>query len=57
MNGEQPSQLYDMVLSEIERPLFQVVMQQAQSNQTRAAKMLGINRNTLRKKLKQHGLD
>lgn len=57
MNGEQPSDLYDMVLSQIEKPLFQAVMLQAQSNQTRAAKMLGINRNTLRKKLKQYGLE
>ncbi|MDH3687870.1 MAG: DNA-binding transcriptional regulator Fis [Gammaproteobacteria bacterium] len=57
MNGEQPSDLYNMVLSQIEKPLLQAVMLQAQSNQTRAAKMLGINRNTLRKKLKQYGLE
>lgn len=57
LNGEQPIDLYDMVLSQIERPLFNLVMRQAQRNQTRAAKMLGINRNTLRKKLKHYGLE
>lgn len=56
MNGEQPSNLYDLVLGEIERPLLTVVMRQARNNQTRAADMLGINRNTLRKKLKEHGI-
>lgn len=56
MNGEQPSNLYDLVLGEIERPLLVVVMRQARNNQTRAAQMLGINRNTLRKKLREHGI-
>ena len=57
LNGEEPANLYSMVMHEIEKPLLEVVMQQAQSNQTRAAQMLGINRNTLRKKLKQYQLD
>ena len=57
LNGEEPTNLYSMVMHEIEKPLLEVVMQQAQSNQTRAAQMLGINRNTLRKKLKQYKLD
>ena len=56
LDGETPGQLYDMVIAEIERPLLELVMQHAQSNQCRAATMLGINRNTLRKKLKDHGL-
>lgn len=56
LNGEPPSQLYDFVIGEIERPLLIIVMNESESNQSRAAQMLGINRNTLRKKLKQHGL-
>ncbi len=57
LNGEKPGNLYEMVIVEIERPLLEAVMHHAQSNQCKAARMLGINRNTLRKKLKLHGLD
>lgn len=57
LNGEDPAGLYSMVIEEIEKPLLKVVMEQAESNQTRAAQLLGINRNTLRKKLKYYGLD
>ncbi len=57
LNGEEPVNLHSMVISEVERPLLELVMEQAQSNQSRAAKMLGINRNTLRKKLRSYGLD
>ena len=57
MNGEEPSNLYQMVISEIEKPLLQVVMDHSESNQTRASRILGINRNTLRKKLKQYNLE
>ena len=56
MNGEEPNNLYQMVIGEIEKPLLEVVMEQSESNQTRAAKYLGINRNTLRKKLKHYYL-
>jgi Fis family transcriptional regulator, factor for inversion stimulation protein len=48
--------LYDMVLSEVEAPLLEAVMQKARSNQSKAAQMLGLNRGTLRKKLKQYDL-
>lgn len=48
--------LYDMVLSEVEAPLLEAVMQKARSNQSRAAQMLGLNRGTLRKKLKQYDM-
>lgn len=48
--------LYDMVLSEVEAPLLEAVMQKARSNQSRAAEMLGMNRGTLRKKLKQYDM-
>lgn len=55
--GEQPaSNVYDMVLSAVEKPMLEMVMHRAASNQSQAADMLGINRNTLRKKLQQHGL-
>lgn len=57
MNGEQPANLYEMVLGEVERPLLRIVMEKARHNQTRAACMLGINRNTLRKKLRYYGLE
>ena len=48
--------LYEMVLSEVEAPLLEAVMQKARSNQSRAAQMLGVNRGTLRKKLKQYDM-
>ena len=57
LNGEEVTGVYDMVLRETERPLLEVTMEQAGGNQTRAARMLGINRNTLRKKLTRYGLD
>ena len=57
LNGEQPVNVYDMVIRECEKPLLQAVMQHADSNQTLAAKILGINRNTLRKKLKRYELE
>lgn len=56
LNGEQVSGLYELVLSEVEKPLLQAVLEHTDQNQTRAARMLGINRNTLRKKLKAYGL-
>lgn len=48
--------LYQMVLSEVEAPLLEAVMYQARSNQSKAAHMLGLNRGTLRKKLRQYNL-
>ena len=56
LNGHAPGELYDFVLGEIERPLLEVVMRETQGNQLRASEILGINRNTLRKKLLAHGL-
>jgi len=57
LDGEEASGIYDMVVLAVEKPMLEVVMFQAQGNQTRAAELLGMNRNTLRKKLQQHGLD
>jgi len=56
LNGHRPAHLYDLVLREVEEPLFRVVLDYAEGNQSRAAGILGINRGTLRKKLKQLGL-
>jgi len=56
LNGHQPGELYDLVLGEVEPPLFETVMDYTQGNQSRAAEILGINRATLRKKLKQYSL-
>ncbi|MCG6951788.1 MAG: helix-turn-helix domain-containing protein [Burkholderiales bacterium] len=53
LDGETPSAIYDMVLRIIEKPMIETVLRQAEGNQTSAAEMLGINRNTLRKKMQQ----
>ncbi|MGH1360630.1 MAG: helix-turn-helix domain-containing protein [Burkholderiaceae bacterium] len=57
LDGMDPQPIYDMVLQAVERPMLQVVMRHADNNQVRASEMLGINRNTLRKKLQSHGID
>ena len=54
--GSEPHGLYDMMIGVIEKPLLEAVMVQANQNQSRAAQWLGLNRNTLRKKLIQHRL-
>jgi Fis family transcriptional regulator len=54
LDGERPAAIYDMVLKSVERPMLEVVLAKAGGNQTLAAEMLGINRNTLRKKMAQH---
>lgn len=56
LEGELPSNLYDLVLAEVEAPLLEVVMKQVRNNQTKASQVLGLNRGTLRKKLKQYDL-
>lgn len=56
LNGHKPGQLYELVLREVEEPLFKAVLDYAEGNQSRAADILGINRGTLRKKLKTYGL-
>lgn len=56
LDGQPPSDMYQMVLQVVERPLLEVVMKKARNNQSRAALWLGINRNTLRKKLSEHSL-
>lgn len=56
LDGEACIDLYDMVLHQIEEPLLKGVLDYTQHNQSHAAAMLGLNRGTLRKKLRQHGL-
>lgn len=56
LRGAEPHGVHDMILAAVEKPLLDVVMQQAQGNQSKAAEWLGINRNTLRRKLLDHQL-
>jgi Fis family transcriptional regulator len=56
LDGDLPDDLYNMVISEVERPLFKTVMNHVRGNQSKAAKILGINRSTLRKKLEHYKL-
>jgi Fis family transcriptional regulator len=56
LQGTEPDRMYDMLVSVVERPLLEIVMQHADHNQSRAAQWLGLNRNTLRKKLLEHKL-
>jgi Fis family transcriptional regulator len=57
LDGQDPDDLYELVLAEVEAPLLEEVMTYTRGNQTRAATMLGINRGTLRKKLKKYGMN
>ena len=57
LDGQEAQEVYEMVLSEVEAPLLDIIMQHTRGNQTRAANMLGINRGTLRKKLKKYGMN
>ncbi len=56
LDGHRPARLYDLVIREVEEPLFRAVLDHCDGNQSRAAGMLGINRGTLRKKLREFGL-
>ena len=53
MDGETPTAIYDMVLRNVEKPMIETVLGKAEGNQSAAAAMLGIDRNTLRKKIQQ----
>ena len=56
LGGVEPASMYDMIMNVVEKPLLDVVMKHAEGNQSRAAEWLGINRNTLRRKLLEHKL-
>jgi Fis family transcriptional regulator len=53
MDGEKPTSIYEMVLKNIEKPMIETVLGKASGNQSLAAQMLGVTRNTLRKKMQQ----
>jgi Fis family transcriptional regulator, factor for inversion stimulation protein len=56
LRGTEPDGLYEMMVKVVEKPLLEVVMTKAEHNQSKAAEWLGLNRNTLRKKLVEHRL-
>ena len=56
LDGEQPSPIYVMVMQSVERPMIETVLARVNGNQTQAAALLGMNRNTLRKKMQAYGL-
>jgi len=56
LHGTEPDGMYDMLVTVVEKPLLEVVMRHADNNQSKAAQWLGLNRNTLRKKLLEHKL-
>lgn len=56
LDGQEVTNVHQMVLNEVEAPMLEAVMRYCRDNQTKASKVLGLNRGTLRKKLKQYGL-
>ena len=57
LDGQPPHAVYDMLLSCVEKPMLQFVLNQAGGNQSKAADILGLNRNTLRKKMQTYGIE
>lgn len=57
LDGHPPHAVYDMVLACVEKPMIEYVLKQAGGNQSKAAEYLGLNRNTLRKKMAQYKID
>lgn len=57
LDGHNSASIYQMVIAEVERPMFETVMEYVKGNQSRAAQVLGISRSTLRKKLKIYDLE
>lgn len=57
LNGQEPADLFDLVIRQVEQPLLEIVMRETRGNISRAAQMLGMNRATLRKKLQKYGLN
>ncbi len=56
LDGTQPHDMYDLVLRQIEQPLFEAILEHTKGNQSKAAEYLGLNRGTLRKKLRIYNL-
>jgi Fis family transcriptional regulator, factor for inversion stimulation protein len=57
LNGEPPHAIYDMVLGCVEKPMLEFILNKVGGNQSKAAEILGLNRNTLRKKMAEYGLN
>ena len=57
LDGQPPHAIYDMVLGCVEKPMLEFILHKVGGNQSKAAEMLGLNRNTLRKKMAQYGLN
>ena len=57
LDGQPPHAVYDMVLQCVEKPMIEYVLNRAGGNQSKAAEILGLNRNTLRKKLQQYNIE
>lgn len=57
LDGQPPHAVYDMLLGCVEKPMLQFVLNHAGGNQSKTADILGLNRNTLRKKMLQHGIE
>lgn len=57
LDGQQVAGLYAMVMAEVEKPLLKAVLNYVAGNQSKAAKILGMSRSTLRKKIKQYGIE
>ncbi|MBE9560375.1 MAG: DNA-binding transcriptional regulator Fis [Proteobacteria bacterium] len=56
LEGTQPNNMYELVLRQVEQPLFEAILEHTKGNQSRAAELLGLNRGTLRKKLRSYNL-
>ena len=56
LEGTQPNNMYELVLRQVEQPLFEAILDHTKGNQSRAAELLGLNRGTLRKKLRSYNL-
>lgn len=56
LDGAVPNDMYEMVLRQIEQPLFEAILEHTKGNQSKAAELLGLNRGTLRKKLRSYNL-
>lgn len=57
LNGQPVAELYDLVISQVERPLLEIVLRETRGNISRAAQILGMNRATLRTRLNKYGLN
>jgi Fis family transcriptional regulator, factor for inversion stimulation protein len=57
LDGQPPHAIYDMVLGCVEKPMLEFILNKVGGNQSKAAEILGLNRNTLRKKMAQYGLN